>query len=422
MRAAILSIGSELLLGDLTDTNATWLSQQFALLGVDVGHHLSVGDDLDEIVDALALLAARADVVVCGGGLGPTQDDLTREAIAEAAGVELRTDPELEEGLVQYFASRGVRMPARNLKQARLPAGARALQPVGTAPGIAFDTSIGGHDVTIYALPGVPWELEQLFARDVFPEVQQRAGARVTVTRIVHLAGSSESAVAEALAPVVERCESSGEATISFLAHKNEIAARVTVTADSLEAAQLASQPIVDEVVRTMGPVVAGVDEDSLEQVLVRLLTEAGETVATAESATAGDIASRLASVPGASAVLAGATVVYATPTKARLLGVPQGLLDQEGPVSSAVTSEMATRVRDVVGADWGIAVTGVAGPAEQDGIEVGTVFWALAGPDGDVEVHGRNLPGDRETIRTRLGSVALELLRRRLVERATER
>jgi nicotinamide-nucleotide amidase len=412
LRAAVLSVGSELLLGDLTDSNATWISQRCRELGVEVRHHLAVRDDLDEFVTALEFLGQHVHVVVIGGGLGPTADDLTREAVAAAAGVELEQRDDLEETLIERFASMGARMPPQNLKQARVPAGARAFEPVGTAPGFAMSLDSG---TRIFAVPGVPWELRSMWDRDIAPELLALGGAGATLTRIVHVVGKGESAVAELVEPVVEGREG---VALSFLAKSEEIQVRLTVTADDASTARRNSQPLVEEVVGALGSAVAGIDEESLEDVLVRLLGATGTTMATAESATAGGISARVARVPGASHGLLGGVAVYDTDAKHRLLGVDQDLLDEHGPVSGPVTDALARATRERFGADWGLAVTGVAGPASQNGLPIGTCFWALTHPDGHTEVHGRRLPGDREQVMSRLGTAGLDLLRRRLLER----
>lgn len=412
-RAAVLSVGSELVLGDLTDTNATWLSRRLRELGVGVVHHLAVRDVLDEIVDALRWLADRAHLVVVGGGLGPTADDLTREAVAAAAGVPLEHHDDLEAAIAERFAQIGRRMPPQNIKQAGVPAGARPFPPVGTAPGFAV-TLAAATPTRVYALPGVPWELKRMFARDVEPEVLAIAGAGATVTRVLHVVGRGESDVAEVVEPIAARDE---DVTLAFLARNQEIEVRLTVRAEDPDAARRASQPLLDEVRAALGAAVVGVDDESLETLVLRLLREAGETVATAESATAGDVAARLGRIAGASDALVGGAVVYASASKHGLLGLPPELLAEHGAVSAPVTEALAAAARTRFGADWAVATTGEAGPRSQTAHAVGTAYWALAHPDGQVEVHGRRIPGDREQIIARLGTAALDLLRRRLLE-----
>jgi nicotinamide-nucleotide amidase len=412
-RAAVLSIGSELLLGDLTDTNAGWISERLRGLGVEVLHHVAVRDVVDELVAAIRWLAPQVHVIVCGGGLGPTSDDRTRQALAAAAGVRLEHRDDLEEALVQRFASMGRRMAPQNLRQVSIPEGATVIEPVGTAPGFAL-TLTDPAPVRVYALPGVSWELQELFVRDVEPEIAALAGPRATVTRVVHVIGMGESDVAQVVEPIVEGRE---EVALSFLARQQEIQVRLTISATDADAAREQAQPLVEAVIDALGGAVAGIDDEQLEDVVLRLLGSRQETVATAESATAGDIAARLGRVPGASHGLRGGIAVYATEVKREVLGVDRDVLAEHGPVSAEVTSELARLARERFDADWGIGVTGCAGPEPQNGQPVGTAFWALAHPDGHVEVHGRRIPGDRAAVIARLGSAALDLLRRRLLE-----
>jgi nicotinamide-nucleotide amidase len=417
LTAAVLSVGREILLGDITDTNATWLSGRLRGAGIDVRHHHAAADDLDELVEVVRWLSRQVHVIVVGGGLGPTSDDLTRDAVARAAGLELHHHDDLEEAIRQRFADLGrPSMPSANLRQARIPAGAMPLQPIGTAPGFAL-TMPETDDVgatRVYALPGVPWELKEMFVGDVEPEVGVLAGGHATVTRVVHAVGKGESDIAAEVEP---RLAGRDDVELSFLARGQEVQVRIMITADDADAAREASQPVLEEVIGALGPAVAGIDDEELEDTVLRLLGDAGQTVATAESATAGDIAARLGKVPGASHGLVGGVAVYATEAKQDLLGVAPEVLEKHGPVAEETTRELARGAKERFGADWGIGVTGVVGPGKKNDLEVGTVFWALAHPDGEVEVHGRQVPGDRELVIARLGSAALDLLRRRLQE-----
>ncbi|MFP4149609.1 MAG: competence/damage-inducible protein A [Nitriliruptoraceae bacterium] len=407
-RAAVLSVGSELLLGDLTDTNATWVSRRLTELGVEVVGHHAVGDDLDRLVAAVTRLAAEVDLVVVGGGLGPTVDDLTRDALAVAAGVPLEDRPELAEELTARFAAMGRRMAAQNLRQARLPAGARAIPPVGTAPGLHLELA-GTH---VVALPGVPWELQALFDAAVVPLVVELTGGGVTLTRVLHVAGRGESDVAEVVEPLVEGREG---VVLSFLAKDHEIQVRLTVNDRDRARALARSEPLVEELMAALGEAVVGVDDEDLETAVVRLLAARGRTVATAESVTGGAIAARLARVPGASEVLTGGAVVYQRHAKEQVLGLPARLLEEHGTVSEVTTRALAEAARARFGSDHALAVTGVAGPSQVDGLPVGTAFWALASPTAGTEVHGRRIPGDRTQVIARVGTAALDLLRRRL-------
>jgi len=415
MRAAVLSVGSELLLGDLTDSNATWVSSRLRERGVEVVHHLAVGDDIGRIVGALGWLAERVDLVIVGGGLGPTSDDLTREAVAAAAGVELELREELEEAIVARFAAMGRTMAPRNRRQALAPVGALTCLPAGTAPAFAIDLDGARGSVRVIALPGVPWELHELWERFVLPQLIELGATGVTLTRIVHVAGRGESDVAAVVEPILERHP---HVTLAFLAKQYGIQVRLTTDGTDEDDARARSASALDEVVAALGPSVSGLDRDDLEVTLVRLLVAGGMTVATAESATAGSIAARIARVPGASAVLRGGLVVYSDAAKAELAGLDPELVAREGSVSVATTEALARAVRERTGADWGIATTGVAGPATVGDLPVGTSVWALAHPDGTCEVHERVLPGDRAAIVMRLGSAALDLLRLRLLER----
>jgi len=410
-RAAILSVGTEILLGDLTDTNATWISQRLKEHGMEVVHHVAVGDDLDRMVTIVHWLAERVHVIVVGGGLGPTADDLTREAIAAAAGVELLRHADLEEQIEQRFVAMGRRMAPQNLKQARIPAGATAFAPVGTAPGFGMTVPIPT-PTRVYALPGVGWEMRDLFTQHVAPELIEICGARVTITRVLHVAGRGESDVAEVVEPLLEQRD---DVVLAFLAKSHEIQVRLTVSASDRPLALAKSQPLVDELINALDGAVVGVDDVSLEGVIVSMLAERNFTVATAESATAGDLGARLARIPGASKVLAGGHIVYSDAAKLRVGGVDPELLKRHGSVSSEVTAALAEAARDQFGATFGVAVTGVAGPGAHAGVAAGTCYWAVAMPDGTVEVAGRQIPGERSQILLRLGTTVLDLLRQRI-------
>ena len=413
LRAAVLSVGSELLLGDLTDSNATWISARLKERGVEVVRHVAAGDDIAAIGDALRWLAERCELIIVGGGLGPTSDDLTRDAVAAALGVPLELREDLEDAIVARFATLGRSMAPSNRRQALVPQGARAALPVGTAPAFAVDLPATHGPVRIVALPGVPWEIHALWDDFVTPQLAELGAGAATVTRIVHVAGRGESDVARVVEPLLVGDE---DVVLAFLAKQYEIQVRLTATGRDAEDAVRRAQPAVDRVVAALGDAVSGLDDMDLETTVVGLLAQRGQCVATAESATGGSIAARLARVPGASAVLLGGVVVYSDGTKSSLGGLDPGLVAGAGAVSEATTRALALAVRERTGADWGIAVTGVAGPGTVDGLPVGTAFWALAAPDDSCEVHGRTIPGDRSAVILRLGSVALDLLRRRLL------
>ncbi len=411
MRIGICSVGSELLTGDQVDSNATWLGGRLGELGATTTLTIAVRDDLDEMVDVLRLLLDRCDGVVVGGGLGPTPDDLTRDAVALLARVDLEHREDLEQQIRARFEAYGARMSANNLRQARVPAGAVAWPPAGTAPGFRVD--VDGRPV--WALPGVPWELQRLFDEHVAPDVLAHTGGQARVTRVVHVAGMGESSVSDALADVEARAHAAG-VDMAYLATRAEVQVKLSATGASRDEAWANGQDWVDEVVEVLGVAVSGTDANTIEQAVHDLLRSAEATVAAAESATAGIVCSRLAEVPGSSATFRGGAVVYATETKHDVVGIEPGLLDKHPAVSREVTEALARRIRELYRSDYGVATTAAAGPTPQDGVPVGTCVWAVCGPDGHVDVHERVIPGDRDAVRNRLATAVLETLRRRLL------
>jgi len=412
MRCEIVAVGTELLLGQIVDTNSAWLGEQLALAGIDVTHEQTVGDNLDRIVDALQLALGRADAVIVCGGLGPTQDDITRDAIAKVMGVVLVPDDDVADRILERFAARGRRMPANNMRQALVPEGAVAIadpQP-GTAPGLICPVG----DKVIYAVPGVPYELEEIISGAVLPDLARRAGTVAVIrSRTLRTWGDSESGLAEKLADHMLALDSAGPGapTLAFLASGIEgLKVRITVKAETEDAAASAIAA-EDEIVRGLiGDIVFGVDDETMEHAVATLLLARGLTLAVAESLTGGLVASRLVNVPGASEWFRGGVVSYATDVKYSLLDVP------EGPVVSApAAAAMATGVAAKLGADVGLAVTGVAGPDSQEGHPPGTVFMAVALPDQDPITVEAGLPGDRARVRQFACISLLDLLRRTL-------
>jgi len=410
--AEIVAVGDELLYGDIINGNAAWLGRQLADAGVPVGTSVVVGDDVDRIEQALREATERSDVVIMTGGLGPTQDDLTREGIAAAAGVALRRDAELAAGLRRRFTELRRDVPAMNYRQADLPEGAEPLpNGPGTAPGIRIE--IGR--AVVYALPGVPHEMYAMFTASVLPDVLGRAAQpSVVVHRVLRTAGMWESAVAEALAGEVDRLREVGNPTIAFLASEGQTRVRITArAADRAEAGALIA-PVEAAARVALGPAVYGTDEDSLAGVVGALLAARSGTVAVAESLTGGRLAAALTETPGASAYFRGGVTAYATDAKASVLGVDEALLAAEGAVSVRTAAAMAAGVRQLFGSTWGLATTGVAGPDEQEGKPVGTLHLGLAGPDGTA-TRSLRLPGDRPRIQAFAVVQALDVLRRTL-------
>lgn len=413
MRVELVAVGTELLLGDIVNGNAAWLGARLAGAGIDVTHAVVVGDNIERIAQTFATALDRADAVVVTGGIGPTQDDLTREAVAQVAGVPLVRDPDLEAALRRRFTELRRDVPEMNYRQADLPAGATAIpNSRGTAPGVRAEIGAG----VLYALPGVPHEMEAMFDETVLPDLLTRAGQPAAiVNRVLHTAGLWESAVASALAPLVTRLEDAGNPTIAFLASGGQTRVRITAKAASTGAAEAVVAPVEAEVRRLLGSAIYGVDDDTLDVVLARLLRGRGETVAVAESLTGGLLGERLTGAPGASDVFRGGIIAYATDLKTALLGVPADLLATGGAVSASVAVAMAVGVRDRLGSTYGLSLTGVAGPDEQDGQPVGTVHIGLAAPDGTTSRSVR-MTSDRPRIRMFAAVAAMNLLRLHLL------
>lgn len=408
MRAEVIGIGTEILLGQIANTNARWISERLAEIGVDVLHHQAVGDNVDRIADALRLALSRAEAVIATGGLGPTQDDVTREALAAVAGVSLERWPALEERLRARWAATGREMPPSNLVQADVPRGARVIEPKrGTAPGLV----LGLEGRRVYALPGVPAEMQEMMEGTVLPELAALAGPAAIRSRTLRCVGIPESRVAELLDDLFRGL---ANPTVAFLAGGGEVQVRLTAKAGSGEEAEALLGPVAAEVRGRLGDVVYGEGEASLEEVVVGLLKDARRTLAAAESLTGGGLGARITSVPGASAVFLGAAVTYDERGKRGVLGVPAAVLEREGPVSRACAAEMASGARRLFGADLAVALTGAAGPEPHGGAEPGLVWVALESEDVR---HQRSLrwPGDRAFVRRLAEQAALDLIRRHL-------
>ncbi len=417
MRAELLAVGDELLYGDIVNGNAAWLGSQLADAGVRLSRSVVVGDEIDVIADALRVALSRADAVLITGGLGPTQDDLTREALAAAGGVDMRRDDFLEAQLRRRFRALNRDVPERNFRQADLPLGAEALpNGRGTAPGVRMEL-LGG---VAYALPGVPHEMYAMFTESVLPDLLARAGRpAVVVHRVLRTAGMWESAVAEALAPEVDRLQATvgdegglPNPSVAFLASGGQTRVRITAHAADREEAERLIAPTERFARDALGAGLYGSDDDSLEGVIHRMLGERGATLAVAESLTGGMVASRLTDTPGASATFRGGVVVYATDLKADLLGAD---VATHGAVSSETAAALAEGVRERLGATWGLSTTGVAGPDEQEGQPVGTLHVGLAGPAGTVTRALRVPAADRAHVRMLSVVQALDVLRRSL-------
>jgi len=410
MRAEIVAVGTELLLGQIANTNAKELSERLAETGLDVLHHQVVGDNVERIAEAVELATGRADVVVLTGGLGPTGDDVTREGLANAFGVELETHPEIEDFLRERFRAFERDMPESNLRQAQVPAGARYILPErGTAPGLVLQRDDG----VVYAVPGVPAEMREMLEGTILPELRERAGESTIASRIIKTAGMAEAQVAELLDDLFE---GSDNPTVAYLAGSGEVRVRLTAKAASRAQAIELIAPVEEEVRRRLGPAVYGSDDDLLEEVIGRMLQDRGWRLACAESLTGGALGARLTEIPGASLWFAGSAVCYTNEAKRQLLEVPEEILEGPGAVSEECARAMAEGARRIYGAEVGVALTGVAGPEEQEGRPPGTVWVAVLGAGGE-EVRKVVAPGDRDGVRRWAVQSGLILLRKRLLD-----
>ena len=409
MRCSVVAVGTELLLGQIVDTNSSWLGEQLASAGIDSLFQVKVGDNLARIVATLRSTLEQADAIIICGGLGPTHDDITREAIAEIMGVELEMNDEVALVIDQLFTSRGRRMPQNNLRQAMVPKGAKIIeQRRGTAPGLICPVG----EKVMYAVPGVPFELYEMFERAILPDLLARSGeASVIKSRVLRTWGDSESGLNERLVGVINELEKVGNPTLAFLASGWEgIKVRLTAKA-STESQAIELLDIWDAKVREqVEDLVFGVDGQNMESVVLQNLRERKLTLGIAESVTGGLMAGRLTAIAGASDVFRGAIVSYDSEVKFELLSVSRGPV-----VSESAAKEMAVGVRKTLGSYIGLAVTGVAGPTEQDGVKVGTLCVGLAMPNGDVRSTTFSLPYGREQMRQFSVISALNFLRQSL-------
>lgn len=390
MRAQIIAIGSELLLGDHVDTNSAWLSERLNELGINVFKHVTVGDNIERLTAALAEADRDCDVVISTGGLGPTQDDLTREALAALCGRELWVDETALADIKAYFDGRGYSMPESNIRQAMRFDGATHIGRVGTAPAIA---TTGPNGAVIVCLPGVPAEMKQLFTEGVVPLLREHgAGLVTTVSRVVRVGSIGEALVAEWLSEVNDRLEASGGVTMAFLASAAEIKVRLTAQADSREAAEAMILPVLGEVQQILGDYVVGLDHERVEYGIARRARAQGLSIAVAESITGGGVGARLVEVPGASDFFVGGTIVYQTNMKAVLAGADPAVIETYGPASAQSAEALAKGIREQTGADLGVSVVGVAGPTTQGDTPIGRIYIGVASDFG-VNVIDRTCP-----------------------------
>jgi nicotinamide-nucleotide amidase len=412
MRCDVLAVGTELLLGQIVDTNSAWIGEQLAAYGIDSFTQVKVGDNVGRITAMLRRMLDDSDAVIMCGGLGPTHDDLTRDAIAAVMGADLVPDDAVAATIRSMFERRNRSMPDNNLRQAMVPVGATVIpQTRGTAPGLICPLTIDGVDKVVFAVPGVPHEMQEMFDRAILPELQRRSGdVSVIASRVLLTWGDSESGLAERLGGVIAELELAGNPTLAFLASGwNGLKVRLTAKADDADACRILLDRWEARVRSEIGSIVFGVDGESMESVVLDLLRERGWSLGLAESVTGGLVGARLTGVPGASDVFRGSIVSYATEVKQQVLDVTAGPV-----VTEAAALEMAEGARRVLQSDVALALTGVAGPTEQDGMPAGTLCLALVWPDGATTMTVR-LPGLREQMRQFSVITSLDLLRRAL-------
>ena len=412
MVAELIAVGTELLLGNIANTDAQILSEKLSALGITVLHHTVVGDNPERLAEALETARRRADIIITTGGLGPTYDDLTKQTICRTFGRELELHEDILEEIRTWFETKlGKRMPENNVQQAMLPVNCTVFDnPVGTAPGCAFQE--GG--VHVLMLPGPPFECRYMFDNRARQYLEKLTDG-VIVSHEIKIFGMGESSVEEALREPMTRLTNP---TLAPYAKTNECMVRATAKAETRAAAEALLKPLVAQVLETLGDVVYGVDVESLEQVVSAALLERGLTLSAAESCTGGLIAKHMTDLPGASKVFRGGVVSYTNGVKSGILGVPEALLEEQGAVSEPVARAMAEGCRRVCGSDLAVSVTGVAGPESDDrGNEVGTVYIALASDQGTI---CRKLScgkgRGRERVRSAAAQNAFDMLRRTLL------
>ncbi len=412
MQAEIISVGTELLLGQVTDTNQVYLSRQMAELGIDVFFRVTVGDNENRIVEVLKTALGRSDIVLCTGGLGPTEDDLTKQAVAQVTGRTMVENLRALEWVEAFFRHRELPMPESNRRQARFPEGASVFpNPVGTAPG----AMVFHNGKTIVLLPGPPREVRPMFETYVRPELEKQLGTgrQVLVSRTLKICGLGESALEERIKDLILEQRNP---TIAPLAGLGEVRLRLTAKAESTSEARALLELAAQRVYERVGSYIYGEDDQTLEETVVNLLARNGLSLGVAESCTGGLITDRLTNVPGVSAYLERGVVVYSNRSKHELLGVPVRLIEQYGAVSRQVAEAMATGIRRTAGTDLGLGVTGIAGPTGGSPEKpVGLVYFGLAGKGG-TRVFRRVFWGGRVEIKRRAALEALVLLRRYLI------
>jgi nicotinamide-nucleotide amidase len=414
VNAEIIAVGSELLTPHRRDTNSLYLTEKLNELGVEVRFKCVVGDDAEGLTAAAKLAMRRSDIIIFTGGLGPTEDDLTREAVADALGLKLQRDPELIAKLEERFAKRGMKMSANNAKQADILTGATVLpNSLGTAPGQWIAGKYDGQERILMLLPGPPHELKALFETECILRLRARVPPQHIATRILKMAMMPESQVDARVAPIYKTYT---DVETTILAGRGEIQLHLRCRKDSQVEADARVEELADKIEDELGDAIFSRKGETIEQIVSYLLQMRSMTLAVAESCTGGLLAERITSLSGSSRYFLGGAVVYSNELKTQFANVPKTLIDRHGAVSREVAASMAEGIRKRCLASYGVGITGVAGPT--GGTEqkpVGLVYIALAGEEG-TQVVERNFPGDRKRIRQFATQQALEMIRRALL------
>jgi len=405
--AELVAVGTEILLGNIANTDAQMISRGLSELGINVFHHTVVGDNPERLGKTIALAASRADIIITTGGLGPTADDLTKETVAGAFGKKLNLHQPTVKRIDSYFARTGRKPTENNYKQAMLPEGCHILEnDWGTAPGCAFESD----GVTVIMLPGPPRECTAMFHNCALPYLRSRFVDGVLVSRNLHVFGMGESAVEAKLFKMISEMKNP---TVAPYAKEGEMFLRVTAKAESEQEAQAMIEPVAAEIYSVLGDLIYTDKYESLEDTVVSGLKQTGITLSVAESCTGGSIAKRITDIPGSSAVFMGGVCTYSTASKTALLGIPEQLIAEKGAVSCEVAEQMAVNVRKKFSSDLAVSVTGLAGPdGDGSGLPVGRVYVALACADG-VWCRPLDLGSGRERIRVSAANHGLDMVRR---------
>jgi nicotinamide-nucleotide amidase len=409
LKAEILSIGTEILLGEIVDTNASYLAARLPPLGIDLYFKAVVGDNLDRLAETIGRARERSDIVICTGGLGPTEDDLTREAICAVLGEEPAVDEGLAADLRAFFSRRGYTMPERNVKQCWLIPSARAIpNPRGTAPGWWAERD----GKLIVAMPGPPTEMTRMWEQEVEPELRRRHIGSVLIARTLKTAGVGEATVDEMLSPILK----SQNPSIGIYARADGVQVRIAAKAPEEDEARRLIAPVEDEARRILGPAVWGADDDTFESVVCKMMQDRSATLATMESCTGGLLASTITDVAGAATFFKGGFVSYQTELKVEL-GVDPRIVEEHGVISAECARDMARAARQQLDASVGVGITGVAGPDEQEGKPVGTLHIAVDATWDAPRTMSYVFPQGRTAVKRRAVTTALVLLRQSLLD-----